>query len=57
MTVSSVFKETVELSLQTFNVIQSRGKYNKLSPYHNDIIELVNSNSKLFKQAIKQKAS
>lgn len=43
--------ETVELSLKTFKVLQSRGKFNKTSPLHNAIVSLVESNSKLFRKA------
>lgn len=43
--------ETVELSIKTFKVIQSRGVCNSATPYHNEIIELVNNNIKLFKAA------
>ena len=36
--------ETVELSLDTFKVLQSRGVCNQNSPYHDDIIALVQNN-------------
>lgn len=43
--------ETVELSLQNFKVLQSRAKFNKVSPLHNAIVSLVESNSKIFRKA------
>ena len=36
--------ETVELSLDTFKVLQSRGVCNQNSPYHDEIIALVQNN-------------
>ena len=36
--------ETVELSLETFKVLQSRGICNGNSPYHDAIINLVQKN-------------
>lgn len=36
--------ETVEVSLETFQVVQSRGVCNKLTKYHNKIIDLVERN-------------
>lgn len=36
--------ETVELSLETFKVLQSRGVCNQNSPYHENIIALVQNN-------------
>lgn len=43
--------ETVEVSLKTFKVIQSRAACNKTSTYHNRIIELVNRNMGLIRRA------
>ncbi|MBP3768416.1 MAG: PcfJ domain-containing protein [Prevotella sp.] len=43
--------ETVELNLKTFAVMQSRGVQNSVTPYHNEIVGLVNQNIGLFKQA------
>lgn len=43
--------ETVEVSLKTFQVIQSRAVYNHTSAYHNRIIELVNRNMGLIRRA------
>lgn len=47
--------ETIQISLSKFKVVQSQGLLNKPTAYHNDIIELVNKNIKLFKQAYVQK--
>ena len=35
--------ETIELSLKTFKVLQSRGKCNMSSPFHDEILSLVNN--------------
>ena len=43
--------ETVEVSLKTFQVIQSRAVCNHTSAYHNRIIELVNRNMGLIRRA------
>lgn len=43
--------ETIEVSLKTFTVVQSRGRFNKNSPHHDDILSLVNSNMNLIRQA------
>lgn len=43
--------ETVEVSLKTFKVVQSRGLQNSNTPYHEEIIQLVNNNINLIKQA------
>ncbi len=40
--------ETVELSLKTFKVLQSRAKFNQKSSRHEEIIRLVEENAKLF---------
>lgn len=42
--VNDVQTETVEVSLTNHTVVQSRAKYNNYSPYHDDIISLVNRN-------------
>lgn len=44
--------ETVEVSLVTFKVVQSRGLQNANTPYHEEIIQLVNNNINLIKQAV-----
>lgn len=43
--------ETIEVSLKTFKVVQSRGVQNTNTPYHDEIIQLVNNNINLIKQA------
>lgn len=42
--------ETVEVSLDTFEVVQCHGKYNKDTEYHKRIIDLVNSNARLIRE-------
>ena len=42
--------ETVEVSLDTFEVVQCHGKYNMNTKYHDRIIDLVNSNARLIKE-------
>lgn len=42
--------ETVEVDLQTLKVVQSHGKYNQDTRYHDRIIDLVNSNANLIKE-------
>lgn len=45
--------ETVEISLRTWSILQSRGKYNNPTERHQDIINLVNKNmNKLKKIAV-----
>lgn len=44
--------ETIEVNLKTFSVIQSRGVCNQNTPRHNEIINLVNKNMNLIRQAI-----
>ena len=39
--------ETIELALDTLEVVQSRGVQNKLTEYHDRIIDLVNKNAYL----------
>ncbi len=43
--------ETVEVSLQTYDVVQSRAACNGVSPQHDDIIKLVRNNMHLIRQA------
>jgi len=47
--------ETVEVSLKDFKVIQSRGKLNRDTEYHERIINLVNRNVNKIKKRIKEK--
>lgn len=42
--------ETVEVDLVEWQVVQSRGKCNQTTPYHDQIINLVNQNINLIKQ-------
>lgn len=44
--------ETVEVSLKTFGVVQSRAVCNGISSYHNRIIELVKNNMNLIRKRI-----
>lgn len=44
--------ETVEVSLKTLNVVQSRGVCNSNTEYHDRIINLVNSNMKQIRQRL-----
>lgn len=41
--------ETIEVNLNTYSIVQSRGVCNKNTPYHNKIIELVNQNMNLIR--------
>lgn len=43
--------ETVELSLKTFEVLQSRAVRNGVTPWHERIIQLINNNANRFKDA------
>lgn len=47
--------ETIEVSLKSFEVVQSRGVCNKNSEYHDRIISLVNKNIGLIKERLKPK--
>ena len=42
--------ETIEVDLKTFNVIQSRSKFNGVSPQHDRIVSLVEKNMKKIKK-------
>ena len=48
--------ETIEVSLQTLKVVQSRGACNKNTEYHEQIVDLVNANSRLIRQRMKATA-
>ena len=41
--------ETIEISLKTYKIVQSRAKFNGKSDYHDQIINLVNQNISLIK--------
>ncbi|MCM1076274.1 MAG: PcfJ domain-containing protein [Bacteroides sp.] len=43
--------ETIEVSLKTFEVVQSRGKLNQNSEWHDEIVNLVKSNIDLIRKA------
>lgn len=45
--------ETIEVSLKTLQVVQSRGVCNSNTEYHNRIIDLVNNNVNLIRQRMK----
>lgn len=45
--------ETIELNLKTMQIVQSRGLQNKSTPYHDEIIDLVQSNIHLIEKAKK----
>ena len=42
--------ETVEVSLKTLEVVQSRGLHNSNTKYHDRIVNLVNSNVNLIRE-------
>ena len=42
--------ETIEISLKTLKVVQSRGVCNKNTEYHDQIINLVNKNKRLIRK-------
>lgn len=48
--------ETIEVSLQTLEVVQSRGVCNKNTEYHEQIVNLVNANRGLISRRIKATA-
>lgn len=48
--------ETIEVSLDTFQVVQSRGVCNKNTEYHDQIVSLVNANKRLIRQRMRQTA-
>lgn len=54
-TVGGKRMETVEVSLRTFSIVQSRAACNGVSPYHARIINLVNQNMNLIKEKAKWK--
>ena len=48
--------ETIEVSLKTLEVVQSRGVCNKNTEYHEQIVNLVNANRRLISQRMKATA-
>lgn len=51
--VDGVPAETVEVSLKDFRILQARGKGNKDTKFHREIIDLVNKNMHLIKRRMK----
>lgn len=49
--------ETIEVSLKTFEVVQSRGVCNSNTEYHDRIINLVNKNTRLIRKRMRMKAA
>jgi hypothetical protein len=47
--------ETIEVNLKDYVVVQSRGKHNQLTPYHDTILELVNGNMDKIRELNTQK--
>ena len=45
--------ETIEVSLDTLQVIQSRGVCNQNTPYHEQIVNLVNANYQLIREVVR----
>ena len=48
--------ETIEVSLDTLKVMQSRGMCNKNTEYHKQIVSLINANRKLIRQGMRATA-
>jgi len=48
--------ETIEMSLRTLEVVQSRGVCNKNTEYHEQIVNLVNANRGLIRRRMKATA-
>ena len=48
--VGSEHIETVELDMKSWQVVQSRGKCNQITPYHDQIVNLVNQNINIIKR-------
>ena len=48
--------ETIEVSLNSLEVVQSRGVCNKNTEYHEQIVNLVNANSRLIRQRMRATA-
>lgn len=54
-TKNNVLLENIEVKLNTFSIEQSRGKFNKFTEHHDEIIELVNANMHQIIEATKPK--
>ena len=46
--------ETIELSLLNFKIIQARGYDNDSSPYHNEIINILNKNMRKISKIVEK---
>ena len=55
-TIDGVRIETIEVSLKTFKVVQSRGVCNTNTEYHDRIIALVDSNMNLIRKRMRKAA-
>lgn len=55
-TIDGVRIETIEVSLKTFKVVQSRGACNQNTEYHDRIIDLVDSNMSLIRKRMRKAA-
>ena len=55
-TIDGVRIETIEVSLKTFKVVQSRGVCNQNTEYHDRIINLVDSNMNLIRKRMRKSA-
>lgn len=53
-TVDGKRTETIELSLSTFAILQSRGLQNQPTAYHNEIIKLMNKNVPKIRKLVKE---
>lgn len=54
-TKDNVLLENIQVKLNTFSIEQSRGKFNKFTEHHDEIIELVNANMHQIIEATKPK--
>ena len=54
-TIDGVRIETIEVSLKTFKVVQSRGVCNSNTEYHDRIVALVDSNMNLIRKRMRMK--
>jgi len=43
--------ETIEVDLRDYHIVQSRGKHNQNSPYHDTIVQLMNDNMGMIREA------
>ena len=53
-TIEGRWIETIEVSLDTLKVVQSRGVCNQNTEYHDQIVNLVNANKRLIRQRMRQ---